>query len=170
MQLRKSPFDVDKIDESGIDDFEEYIWYNSEVCNGCYSRVRSVGPKVRKTLEEPTEKMLEDTGELVGMEHNEWYERTELGSQEYSSFDENKRFGTCYCKNCGSDCSSFDDVPTKQALKDMAERVAEYANEHTPLEVDADRLVDEAAQLKSIPRTDGWDTEIVAVAFSRARR
>ncbi|MFB1066456.1 hypothetical protein [Natrinema sp. H-ect4] len=170
MQLRKSPFDVTKIDESRIDDFKECIWYNSEICNGCFSRVRLVGPKVSKTLEEPTEKMLEDNGPLQRMESNEWYERTELGSQEYSSFDTNKRFGTCYCKNCGSDCSSFDEIPTKQALTDMAERIAEYANEHTELDVDRDHLVDEAAELKAIPQTDGWDTEILAVAFSRALR
>ena len=170
MQLRKSPFDVDKIDDTAIDAFEEYFWYSSEICNGCYSRVRSVGPKVTKTLEEPTEKMLRHNGPLVKMEQNEWYERTETGSQEYSSFDTNKRFGTCYCTDCGSDCSSFDEVLGKDVLTDMAERIAEYTNKHTPLEIDKARMVALTAELKSVPQTDGWDTEILAVAFSRALR
>lgn len=172
MQLRESPFDTDKIDEAGIAAFEQYLWYSSEICNGCYSRVRSVGPKKKQMLEEPDEKMLHhyDESPPQTMEINEWYKRTDLGTQEYSSFDDNKRFGTCYCKNCGSDCSSFDEVPTKQALKDMAERIAEYCNEHTPLAVDVERMIRETDDLKSIPQTDGWDTEILAVSFSRALR
>lgn len=172
MQLRKSPFDLEKLDEGGIGAFKDYLWYSPEICNGCYSRVRSVGPKRKKMLEEPDEKLLHhyDANPPQTMEIHEWYRRTELGRQEYSSFDTNKRFGTCYCTNCGSNCTAFDEIPSKDELKEMAERIAEYCNQNTPLSVDVESIVQETDDLKSIPETDGWDTEILVVAFSRALR
>ncbi len=105
MRVDQDRFDLSKPELDGVDSFDEWIWANTEVCNSCFQQVRSVGPKVTKTLQEPDEKLLEN-GQPVRLEINQWFERTERGSQEHTSFDPpSDRFGSCFCLDCGTDCS-----------------------------------------------------------------
>jgi len=167
MELYNSPFQEFDYDEAGVQAFKEYFWYSSEVCNNCFSRIRSVGPTKKVQLGESGPRNLRE-GPPLTMEISEWYERTELGSQEHTPFDTNKRFGTCFCMDCGHDCTGNHRDKTLLELKPLAMNIVAYARDHTPLSVDAERFAREIAQLKKETAYQSWETEILAVAFSRA--
>lgn len=167
MHVSQDQFDLSPTERRGVDTFKDRIWYNSEVCNSCFSQVRSVGPTVTKRLREPSEKLLEN-GEPLDLEMSEWYERTENGSQEYTTWDDNKRFGTCFCLDCGTDCTGNHRHKTVDELKPIAANIYEYITTQTPLDLDHKRFGREIRELKSVPEYQGFETEILAIAFARA--
>lgn len=161
------PFETHPSDERGYDLFSELLWYSREICNSCFTQVRSIGPEKQKMLETPDEKCLED-GEPVVMKINEWYERTEDGSQEHTTWDHNRRFGTCYCTNCGTDCNGNHRNKSLEELKPLAKNIFLYVKRETDHEIDGQRFGSEICQLKQLRSAQGNETEILAVAFARA--
>lgn len=153
----ESRFDIGPTERRGIEAFNEYLRHNPEVCNHCFSRVRSVGElKERRT-------------DLFVHEFNEHYERTERGSQEHDPFElPSDRYGQCYCRECGSDLSVTHDELDFETFKEYVRNCYRYVREHTPLDVDHQRLGREAARLKRRRDTQGRDRQIIAVAFARA--
>ncbi|WP_344222801.1 hypothetical protein, partial [Aeromicrobium tamlense] len=161
------PFETRLSDEHGYDLFEELVWHSSEVCNSCFSQVRSVGPEHSKQLEEPPEKCLED-GDPVYMTINEWYERTENGAQEHTTWDHNERFGTCYCLECGTDCTGNHRNKSLQELKPLAKNIYRYVTRETEHDLDAKRFGAEVRELKQRRSAQGNETEVLGIAFARA--
>lgn len=148
-------FDIDP-DSPYLGDFEEYIWYNSELCNNCFTVVRDVGPEVARSAESQTYYI------------NAWYERTDQGSQEHCRGDYNRRHGTCYCLDCGSDLSADHRNCPLEELMSLAIRINAYTRDHTPLSVDHRRFAREVSRMKSHRDKTGYETEILAVAFARS--
>lgn len=170
MQLRESPFssDLSKSEEQGVQAFRRWIWHNSELCNECMSRVRDIGPEVSRVLGRGGATQLVHAD--VEMRTNEWYERTELATQEHSPGDHNTRFGTCYCLECGGDLSANHRGKSLEELKPIAANIARYVREHTDLELDVRGFARELRTLKRRPEYQSWETEILAVAFARGLR
>ena len=163
------PFETRPSDERGYDLFEELLWHSSEICNSCFTQVRSVGPEHRKQLEEPGQKAFEDDPpEALTLTINEWYERTEDGAQEHTTWDHNKRFGTCYCLNCGTDCNGNHRNKSLQELKPLAKNIFYYVTRQTDHDLDGKRFGAEIRELKQRRSAQGNETEIIAVAFARA--
>jgi hypothetical protein len=99
---------------------------------------------------------------------NEWYERTEMGSQEHTTWDSNKRFGTCFCLNCGTDCNGNHRNKSLEELKPLAKNIFTYTKKHTPHDIDAKRFGREVKELKQERSAQGYETEVLALAFARA--
>lgn len=167
MNIPQDRFELTPTERNGVDTFKDYIWHSSEVCNSCFMQVRSVGPKVTKRLQEPDEKLLEN-GTPVGMELNQWYERTDNASQEHTTWDNNKRFGTCFCLDCGTDCTGNHRHKTIDELKPLAANIYEYVILKTPLELNHTEFGKSIRELKEVPEYQGYETEILAIAFARA--
>lgn len=166
MQVSQSPITTTESDQHGIGLFNELLWTNAELCSHCFTQVRDIGPEYSKLLKRTGDCRL-DLADL-DIRVNLWYERTDQGSQEHSPFDSNKRFGTCFCQQCGGDLSASDEDLSLAQLLDIAERIARYVNEETAATVDFGRFTDEIQDLKSKREHQGWDTEILAVSFARS--
>ncbi|GGO03603.1 hypothetical protein [Haloarcula pellucida] len=167
MNVSTDRFDLDQQDRDGIEAFEEYIWYNSEVCSHCFARVRDVGPEYSNVLRRTSGTEL-DVPDLE-MTTNEWYERTDLGSQEYCPWDNTRRFGTCFCENCGSDTQPGHHQLPWEKMKAFAVNLHAYIRDHTPLSLSKRRFCTELSKLKVGRRdTQGKESQIFAVAFARA--
>lgn len=162
------PFDTSPADENGYTLFRELIWHGSETCNSCFSQVRTIGPEHKRMLEAPKEKKLADGDLPPRITVHEWFERTENGSQEYTTWDSNRRFGTCFCLRCGTDCNGSHRNKSLEELKPLAARILYYVRHQTPHELDDRQFGREIRELKSQPAAQGYETEILAIAFGRA--
>jgi len=166
MNVSTDRFDLDQQDRDGIEAFEEYVWYNSELCSHCFARVRDVGPEYSNILRRTSGTEL-DVPDLE-MTTNEWYERTDIGSQEYCPWDNTKRFGTCFCENCGRDTQPNHHQLSWEKMKEFAVNLYAYIRDHTPLTLSKRRFCTELSKLKVSRRdTQGKESQIFAVAFAR---
>jgi len=157
MDVSQQRFDLTKHDQSGIQAFKKHVWYNSEVCSNCFSRVRAIGDVVKIEQDVHTHEMAE------------FYERADDGSQEYTPFDENKRYGTCFCDHCGADLRPDHRDMAWERMRGAAVRLYEYVRDHTSLSLDQERLARQLAHLRLERRdTAGKESQIFAVAFARA--
>ena len=150
-------FDLTAGDKAGIEAFKTWLWRSSEVCNHCFTRVRSIG-------EVHSAEMWHHTHEI-----KKHYERTEQGSQEAHPFQlPSARYGTTFCTECGRDCSAGENTVPFEDLKRYAVNIHRYTAEHTPLSLDHEQFGREAARLKRQPEHQGRGRAILAVAFARA--
>lgn len=169
MQLRvpDSPFELSDDDRHGVETFEDYFWHSSEVCNNCFQQVRSVGEKITRPLNESKDSRHLKDGPPLELEINTYYERTDRGSQEHTTWDDNKRFGTCFCLDCGADCTANHGGKSLMELKPLAANIARYTRRHTPLSLDAEAFAGELIDLKRTPKYQDYETEMLALAFAR---
>ncbi|MDQ2052857.1 hypothetical protein RBH26_20660 [Natronolimnohabitans sp. A-GB9] len=167
-QFNAIPFDTRESDRRGYETFKEEIWRSSEVCNSCFSQVRSIGPEKHKMLSTPEEKRLEHGGPPPILTLYEWYERTENGSQEHTPWDSNRRFGTCFCENCGTDCNGNHRNKSLEELKPLAANIYRYVSLKTDYELDPQRFGAVVRELKQLRSAQGNETEILAIAFARS--
>lgn len=163
------PLETYPSDENGYKLFRERIWHNGEICNSCFTRVRSIGPEMERQLETSKDgsRRLAD-GPPITIRINEWYERTTEGSQEHTTWDHNTRFGTCYCLNCGTDCNGNHRNKSLSELTPLVENIFRYVKEHTPQDIDGKAFGREVKQLKQQRSAQGHETEVMALAFARA--
>lgn len=97
---------------------------------------------------------------------NAYYERTTNGVQEHTAFEvAADRFGTCFCKECGSDTHSLGYTKSLEELTQDAKRIIEYVNtgDEPPYTVDGSIMGKTIKDFKSISENTGYDTEILAV-------
>lgn len=150
------PFETDHSDERGYELFRDIIWRESELCANCFSQVRTIGPEQSIWVGAST------------MTINAWYDRTDLGSQEHTQWDHNTRFGTCYCLSCGADCNGgHADTPLEDMIP-LVENIFRYTKTQTQHDLDGARFGREVRELKADPAAQSLETEIMAIAFSRA--
>lgn len=167
MHVSTDRFDLDQQDRDGIEAFEEYVWYNSELCSHCFTRVRDIGPEYSKILRQTGKSELDVPD--ISMTVNEWYQRTNHGSQEYCPWDTTRRFGTCFCERCGSDTQPNHLNLDWEKMKSFAVNLHAYIRDHTPLSLSKRRFCTELSKLKLGRRdTQGKESQIFAVAFARA--
>jgi hypothetical protein len=142
-----------------VDVFETWFWSNQEICNECFTQVRHIGDEI--TI----------SGPIHTHRVNEYYERSINGVQEHTAFEmPADRFGTTFCKNCGSDTHSLGYIEDMETLKDYAVNIIEYANsENTdvPYTIDGEVMGKTIKDLKSEPENQGFDTEILAYGAIR---
>ncbi|RQG93766.1 hypothetical protein EA472_22730 [Natrarchaeobius oligotrophus] len=114
--------------------------------------------------------MLEDYRESPPqyLEINEWYDRTENGSQEHTPWDHNRRFGTCYCLHCGTDCNGNHRNKSLEELKPLVKNIFRYVSYETDHELDGKRFGATVRELKQRRAAQGHETEVMAIAFARA--
>lgn len=157
MHVSPERFDLDRADKNGVAAFKRYIWTNSEVCSHCFSRVRAIGD------------ITEIHTDLHTHEVAAYYERTDAGSQEHTPFDTNKRYGTCFCTECGADTQPHhQDLPWER-MREYAITLYEYTQTHTPLSLDREAFARELARLRlDVRETSGRESQVFAVAFARA--
>lgn len=167
LPFHEIPFETHPSDENGYELFRELVWHNSEVCNSCMTMVRTVGPVIERQLETGGPRLLEH-GLPLTMKINEWYKRTENGSQEHTTWDFNQRFGTCFCLNCGTDCNGNHRNKSLAELTPLVENIFRYTKRETPHEIDGKTFGREVKELKKDPDAQGSETEVMAIAFSRA--
>jgi hypothetical protein len=158
MHVSQSRFDLTKADKAGIQAFLKHIWYNSEVCSNCFSRVRAIGDIV--TVEKDVH-----SHELAA-----FYERTEDATQEHTPFDEpSARYGTCFCDHCGADLRPDHHLLPWPVVHEYAVRLQEYTRQHTSLQLSTERFGRQLAYLhRQRDDTAGKESQIFAVAFARA--
>ena len=157
MQVSTERFDLTPSDKRGIEDFKEYLFYNSEVCSNCFTRVREIDD--RKILRGKN-RHIEDVFEF--------HERTEQAESEFTPWDSNPLYGTTFCLECGSDCSADHEKLTLEQLKPLAKNIFVYTTQHTPLGLDGKRFGREIKDMKAEPRFQGKESQILAVAFARS--
>ena len=150
-------------DNGDLEVFRKQIWENTEVCNGCFQRIRSVGPKVERQLGESGDRRLRD-GPPLTLEVNEWHERTEQATQEWTPWDHNSRYGTCFCVDCGSDGAARDDTLSVNELTRCGRRIVRYLCQHTAYHADSETFGRVLGKLCRIDENAGYDTEKLAVA------
>lgn len=167
LPYRDIPFETQSSDKRGYELFREAIWRSRQVCNSCFSQVRDVGPEHTRMLDVSGPRRLEH-GIPLEMTINEWYQRTDNGSQEHSPGDYNLRFGTCYCLNCGTDCNGEHRNTSLEDMIPLVDSIFRYTKTETPHEINGSKFGREVRELKSIPDATGYETEIMAIAFGRA--
>jgi len=167
MHVSSDRFDLDTQDRTGIQLFEEYVWYNSEVCSHCFARVRDIGPEYSKVLRRTNGAELDIPD--IDMTVNEWFKRTDDGSQEHCPWNNTARFGTCFCEKCGGDTRPRHHQLPWSKMKPYAVNLHQYISEWTPLSLDRRRFCRDLARLK-LGRSDtqGKESQMFAVAFARA--
>lgn len=139
-----------------IDTFETWVWFNSEVCNNCFEQIRHVGDEI----------VIENRAWTLYI--NEYYERTEQGSQEYAPGvpPASERFGQCFCLNCGSDTAAENHTLSTDVMIRRAKRLVRYLMDETPVTVDGSVVGQTIRDLKAVWSNQGYDSEIFAVAFT----
>ena len=150
------PFPTEPTDKRGYEIFRTEIWHSRQVCNQCFSHIRNIGPEIEKWLGASYQTI------------NAYYERTENGSQEFTPFDHNVRYGTCFCTECGSDCTGDHRNTAYQDIIPLVRNIYIYTQRHTDHSLDRSRLASEVSDLMSIENSTGRETEVMAIAFSRA--
>lgn len=150
------PFATRPTDKRGYEVFRNEIWWNREVCNSCFSQVRNIGPVMERWMG------------ASYMTLNEFYERTDNGSQEYTPFDVNRRYGTCFCTQCGSDCTGDHRNTSLEDLIPLVKNIFQYTKRELEHDLDAATFGKEVRELKSIRDATGYETEIMAIGFARA--
>jgi hypothetical protein len=132
--------------------FKDLIWHNGEVCNNCFTQIRSIGDEVEKS-----------TGLFIHR-FNEHYERTEHGSQEHDPFvPAADRYGQCYCLNCGADTRAENCDLSLDVIQERALNILRYINTETPHRIDGEAMGRALVDFKSVPENQGYDSEILAV-------
>ena len=157
--MHTDPFDLTTAEQRRLQQFKDLVWYSSEVCNECFTRVREVERN-------PAQERLADTSV-----HNlpaEFHERTEHARAEWCGWDNTDRFGTTFCLECGSDLSAQSRTRSLDELKEPARNLVEYTMRHTDLDIAGRAMGRELRRLKSKQDLQGLDTEILAVAWVRA--
>ncbi|ADB63670.1 hypothetical protein Htur_4933 (plasmid) [Haloterrigena turkmenica DSM 5511] len=102
---------------------------------------------------------------------NEWFERTENGSQEHTlwdSNDSNRRFETCFCENCGTDCNGNHCNKSLEKLKPLAKNIYRYITLETEYDLDAKQFDTAVRELQQLRSAQGNETEVLGAAFARA--
>jgi hypothetical protein len=158
MELDTDRFDIGPVERRGIALFKDYVWSNSEVCSHCFTRVRSIGELREVRMQELTHEV------------NEFYERTEDGSQEHHPFTlPSDRYGTCFCENCGSDTQPRHHHLPWDKMREYSINLYNYVSDHTPLSLSSESFARHLAHLR-LERLDtaGRESQIFAVAFARA--
>jgi hypothetical protein len=163
MHVSPSRFDLSQSTERRLEDFRELVWFNSEVCNECFTRIRSIGP------ERPVTPESSQTTHQI----NEWYERTEDATQEHTGFEApSERYGATFCRECGAEAGTrWSDTRPVEQLREQLVRLLRYTHEHTPLTVSPKRADAELRKLKTGPESrdrQGRDLQCIAVAWCRA--
>lgn len=158
LQFEDIPFETHPSDRRGYELFVSEVWHSQQVCNGCFAWVRTIGPTLERWMG------------ASYMTLNEWYERTESGSQEHTPFDHNTRFGTCFCMECGSDCTGDHAHTSLEGLIPYTENIFRYTKLELDVEIDGPALGREVRNLKTLPsgRSTGYETEVMGIAFARA--
>ena len=159
MNVNSARFNLTPTERARVQTFKDEVWYNSELCNHCFSRVREIeaNPAAKRLSENSLKNHPED-----------FYERTELGTQEHTDWDYNRRFGTCFCLECGGDLTASHHQLDRETMKTFAKNLARYVAEHTALQFDAHRFFTELLRLKDRRDTQGKESQMFAVAFARA--
>jgi len=146
--------------KGSVEIWHTWIWGNQEICNECFTQVRSIGPEV--TI----------NGPIHTLRPKAWHERTDNAVQAHTAFEvAADRFGTTFCKECGSDTHSYRDRPlSKDEVKERAVRIIEYINGkgHIPYELDGRVMGKTINDFKAKKVNQGLDTEILAVSFAYA--
>jgi len=146
--------------EGKINIWHTWIWGNQEICNECFTQVRSIGPEV--TVQGPIHTHYPKA----------WHDRTDNAVQEHTAFElASDRFGTTFCTECGSDTHSYRDRPlSKEELKERAVNIIEYINgkSHIPYALDGKIMGRAIRTFKAKKTNQGLDTEILAVSFAYA--
>jgi len=143
-----------------IDVFKTWIWWNNEICNNCFTKIRSIGEEIK----------------INGLIHthyiNSYYERTENGIQAHTAFElASNRYGQTFCKECGSDTKSLGYDKSLQTLVQDAKNVIRYINHpknDVPYHVSGSTMATVLKDLKAVSDNQGYDTEILAVATIEA--
>lgn len=158
MQVSTERFDLTPTEQARLRTFKRHLWHNSEVCNHCFTRVRSVerNPKANR--------LSKTSLRNLPAEH---HERTDDGTQEFCGWDDNPRFGTCFCLGCGGDLSASHRDLSLERMKAYAVNLAQYIRNHTPLRLDRQRFARELVRQKARRDTQGRESQIFAVAFVR---
>ena len=158
------PYDEPESDDPHVATFRELIWYSSEVCNNCFTKIRDIGDEHTKTLETSDHRPL-SAGPPLRITILDYHERTPQASQEFDPFSlPSDRFGQCYCLECGSDTRATNDDLDAETLKDRAKNIANYLREHTAASVDVREMGRALHALKAEPANQGYDSEILAAA------
>ena len=150
------PFETRPTDKRGYEIFKDTVWYNREVCSNCFAHVRNIGPEIEKWLGASYQTI------------NEYYERTEQGSQEFTPFDYNTRYGTCFCTECGSDCTGDHRNTAYQDIIPLVKNIYVYVERNTDHSLDHSTLASEVKDLMALRDSTGYETEVMAIAFARA--
>lgn len=158
MHVSQSRFSLTPTEQARLRLFERYLWHNSEVCNHCFTKVRIVEEN------EQAARLSETSLRNIPAEY---HERTEQGTQEHCGWDNNPRFGTCFCLGCGGDLSASHRDISLEKMKSYAVNLEAYVREHTPLSLDRRRFARELVKQKQRVDTAGKESQIFAVAFVR---
>jgi hypothetical protein len=158
MQVSTARFNLTPTEQARLSTFNRHLWHNSEVCNHCFTRVRSVERN-------PTASRLSKTSlRNLPAEH---HERTDKGTQEFCGWDHNPRFGTCFCLGCGGDLSASHRDISLEKMKQYAVNLERYIRKHTSLSLNRERFARELVTQKQRLETSGCESQIFAVAFIR---
>jgi len=151
------PENVAQPTETAVETFEKWIWYNSELCNNCFSRVRAIGDVIH----------IQSANGTFTYDINDFYERTDNASQEHDPYSNpTDRYGQCYCLECGSDTSATDRTLSLEDTKERCKRLCAYIAEFTPLDIDPKRVGHTIVRLRDIRDNHGYDSEIIAVSIA----
>lgn len=160
------PDEFTRPDRNAISVFKKHIWHNREVCNHCFQQIKAIGDTKTKQLGTSANRPLE-YGQPLAMEITDYYERTEHGEQAHTPWDElegNRRFGTCFCLDCGAEASAPSHSVDLRTLKDHGKKIIRYLNRKTRYECFGSDFAEALITLKQVPENTGYDTEILAVA------
>ena len=150
------PFPTQPQDRRGYEIFKSEIWYSKETCNQCFTHIRNIGPEIERWMGASYQTL------------NAFYERTEQGTQEFTTWDHNVRYGTCFCENCGSDCTGDHRNTAYSDLIPLVKNIFVYTKRCTDYDLDKSRLAREVSDLMSVENSTGYETEVMAIAFARA--
>jgi uncharacterized protein with PIN domain len=158
MQVSQSRFSLTPTEQARLSTYEKHVWHNSEVCNHCFTKVREVERNPVAARLGPTS---------LRNVPAEYHERTDDGTQEFCGWDNNPRFGTCFCLECGGDLSASHRDISLERMKTYAVNLEQYVRDHTPLALNRERFARELIRQKRRDGTQGCESQIFAVAFIR---
>jgi hypothetical protein len=164
------PDELSQPNRDAVSVFKKEIWRNQEICNHCFQQIKSIGTKRRKRLGTSGRRFLAD-GQPIEVEFHDHYERSEHGAQEHTPWDElegNRRFGTCFCLDCGAEASAVSHSVDLRTLTDQGKQIISYLNRQTRYWCVGSDFAEALTALKSIPDNTGYDTEILAVATAHS--
>lgn len=162
MHVSADRFDLSTTDDSRLDDFRDYFFFNSEYCSECFTRIREIerldyGLSERSTANRP----------------NCYHERTSQATVARTGFEApSERYGITFCDNCGSESGSrWARTRSLDELTTSIYNLVEATADDTPYSIDWRRFVREVHDLKTgsdARDRQGRDLQCLAVAWSRA--
>jgi hypothetical protein len=168
------PDNVERPSRQELAVFTEELWRNQEICNNCFSQIRTIGPTAEKQLEQSGSHQLRH-GDPLTVEITAWHDRVDdKASQEHTPWDEqrgtvgNRRFGTCFCLECGSGDGREDQTVSLDDLVEQSKRIVRYLKTQTRYSVDGGTFGQTLSRLKRERDNQGYSTEILAVATATA--